>query len=95
MEWRPRQPTRWNRYCTTTLKQFLPKLELSRGQDVAEGHRHELQSLLGDHRVSLKRVRLCTELLQSESLHYVIDLRSVCDGSWQKVCELTLKSSYH
>uniref|UniRef100_A0A3B4FZB3 Coiled-coil and C2 domain containing 2A n=1 Tax=Pundamilia nyererei TaxID=303518 RepID=A0A3B4FZB3_9CICH len=55
MEWRPRQPTRWNRYCTTTLKQFLPKLELIRGQDVAEGHRHELQSLLGDYRVSLKK----------------------------------------
>lgn len=54
MAWRPRHPTRWNRYCTTTLKQFLPKLELSGGRDVAEGHRHELQSLLGDHKVSLK-----------------------------------------
>ncbi|XP_041790997.1 coiled-coil and C2 domain-containing protein 2A isoform X1 [Chelmon rostratus] len=52
MEWRPRHPTRWNRYCTTTLKQFLPKLELSGGRDVAEGHRHELQSLLGDNRIS-------------------------------------------
>uniref|UniRef100_A0A671WHZ0 Coiled-coil and C2 domain containing 2A n=1 Tax=Sparus aurata TaxID=8175 RepID=A0A671WHZ0_SPAAU len=52
MEWRPRHPTRWNRYCTSTLKQFLPKLELSGGQDMAEGHRHELQSLLGDHRIS-------------------------------------------
>nr|XP_046248250.1 coiled-coil and C2 domain-containing protein 2A isoform X2 [Scatophagus argus] len=52
MEWRPRHPTRWNRYCTTILKQFLPKLELNRGRDVAEGHRHELQSLLGDNRVS-------------------------------------------
>uniref|UniRef100_A0A3Q3JIS1 C2 domain-containing protein n=1 Tax=Monopterus albus TaxID=43700 RepID=A0A3Q3JIS1_MONAL len=52
MEWRPRQPTRWNRYCTTTLKHFLPKLELSGGQDIAEGHRHELQNLLGDNRVS-------------------------------------------
>lgn len=51
MEWRPRHPTRWNRYCTTTLKQFLPKLEQSGGRDVAEGHRHELQSLLGDNRV--------------------------------------------
>ncbi|XP_029282122.1 coiled-coil and C2 domain-containing protein 2A-like [Cottoperca gobio] len=30
-EWRPRHPTRWNRFCTTTLKQFLPKLELSGG----------------------------------------------------------------
>lgn len=54
MEWRPRHPTRWNRYCNTTLKQFLPKLELSRGQDVAEGHRVELQNLLGDYRVSWK-----------------------------------------
>lgn len=54
MEWRPRHPTRWNRYCTSTLKQFLPKLELSGGQDMAEGHRHELQSLLGDHRVRLE-----------------------------------------
>ncbi|KAG7228889.1 hypothetical protein INR49_008667 [Caranx melampygus] len=52
MEWRPRHPTRWNRYCTTTLKQFLPKLELSGGRDVAEGHRHELQNLLGDNRIS-------------------------------------------
>uniref|UniRef100_A0A3Q1IF17 C2 domain-containing protein n=1 Tax=Anabas testudineus TaxID=64144 RepID=A0A3Q1IF17_ANATE len=52
MEWRPRHPTRWNRYCTTTLKQFLPKLEMSGGHDVAEGHRHELQSLLGDNRIS-------------------------------------------
>ncbi|XP_042339465.1 coiled-coil and C2 domain-containing protein 2A isoform X2 [Plectropomus leopardus] len=52
MEWRPRHPTRWNRYCTNTLKQFLPKLEQSGGQDIAEGHRHELQSLLGDNRIS-------------------------------------------
>uniref|UniRef100_A0A3B3TX68 Coiled-coil and C2 domain containing 2A n=1 Tax=Poecilia latipinna TaxID=48699 RepID=A0A3B3TX68_9TELE len=42
MEWRPRHPTRWNRYCNTTLKQFLPKLEQGRGQDVAESHRVEL-----------------------------------------------------
>lgn len=54
MDWRPRHPTRWNRYCNNTLKQFLPKLEQNGGQDVAEGHRHELQSLLGDYRVSLK-----------------------------------------
>lgn len=51
MEWRPRQPTHWNRYCTSILKQFLPKLELSEGRDTAEGHRHELQNLLGDMRV--------------------------------------------
>ncbi|TNN24325.1 Coiled-coil and C2 domain-containing protein 2A [Liparis tanakae] len=35
MEWRPRHPTRWNRYCTTTLKQFLPKLEQSGGRDIS------------------------------------------------------------
>lgn len=55
MEWRPRLPTRWNRHYTTTLKQFLPKLELSRGRDMADEHCHELLSLMGEHRVSLNR----------------------------------------
>lgn len=59
MNWRPRHPTRWNRYCNTILKQFLPKLELSRGQEVTEGHRHELQSLLGDYRASIKHIYDC------------------------------------
>lgn len=71
MEWRPRHPTRWNRYCSSTLKQFLPKLEMSGRQDLAEVHRHELQSLLGDHRVSRKRptsvVRIPSFLLQALS----------------------------
>ncbi|MBN3307485.1 C2D2A protein, partial [Amia calva] len=52
MEWRPRHPTRWNRYCTSTLRHFLPKLELSGGKDVGDEHRMELQSLLGDYRIS-------------------------------------------
>ncbi|XP_048108289.1 coiled-coil and C2 domain-containing protein 2A isoform X3 [Alosa alosa] len=52
MEWRPRHPTRWNRYCSSTLRHFLPKLELSGGRDVAEEHRLELQSLLGEYRIS-------------------------------------------
>ncbi|XP_054644566.1 coiled-coil and C2 domain-containing protein 2A isoform X2 [Dunckerocampus dactyliophorus] len=52
MAWRPHRPTRWNRYCTTALKQFLPKLELGGGREAGEGHRHELQSLLGDNRIS-------------------------------------------
>lgn len=52
MEWRPRQPTHWNRYCTSILKQFLPRLELSEGRDTAEEHRQDLQNLLGDMRVS-------------------------------------------
>ncbi|XP_055021211.1 coiled-coil and C2 domain-containing protein 2A [Boleophthalmus pectinirostris] len=51
MEWRPRHATRWNRFCCSALKQFLPKLEKSGGQDLAEGHRHELLSLLGDHKL--------------------------------------------
>lgn len=57
MEWRPRQPTHWNRYCTSILKQFLPKLEMSGGRDTAEGHRHELQNLLGDMRVRTRGCR--------------------------------------
>ncbi|XP_059502667.1 coiled-coil and C2 domain-containing protein 2A isoform X2 [Stegostoma tigrinum] len=52
MEWRPRYPTRWNRYCTSTLRQFLPKLELSRGGEVGDDHCAELQNLLGDYRIS-------------------------------------------
>uniref|UniRef100_A0A3Q1I2J5 Coiled-coil and C2 domain containing 2A n=1 Tax=Acanthochromis polyacanthus TaxID=80966 RepID=A0A3Q1I2J5_9TELE len=78
MEWRPRHPTRWNRYCTTTLKQFLPKLEMSRGQDVTEGHRHELQSLLGENRISgfplhlpFSEIRPIVEAVYSTGVHSV------------------------
>ncbi|KAM9849276.1 coiled-coil and C2 domain-containing protein 2A [Aulostomus maculatus] len=78
MEWRPRHPTRWNRYCTTTLKQFLPKLEQSRGQEVSEGHRHELQSLLGDNRISgfplhlpFSEVRPIIEAMYSTGVHNI------------------------
>ncbi|XP_056411152.1 coiled-coil and C2 domain-containing protein 2A [Hyla sarda] len=52
MEWRPRHPTRWNRYCTSTLRQFLPLLEQNQGKDVEEDHRAELQRQLGDYRFS-------------------------------------------
>lgn len=52
MEWRPHQPTHWNRYCISILKKFLPKLELSERQSIAERHCHELQKLLGDLRIS-------------------------------------------
>nr|XP_020459011.1 coiled-coil and C2 domain-containing protein 2A [Monopterus albus] len=78
MEWRPRQPTRWNRYCTTTLKHFLPKLELSGGQDIAEGHRHELQNLLGDNRISgfplnlpFSEIRPIIEAVYSTGVHNI------------------------
>ncbi|XP_069782123.1 coiled-coil and C2 domain-containing protein 2A isoform X4 [Narcine bancroftii] len=52
MEWRPRHPTRWNRYCTSTLRQFLPKLELNQGREFGDDHCVELLSLLGDYRIS-------------------------------------------
>ncbi|KAM9384360.1 coiled-coil and C2 domain-containing protein 2A isoform 2-T2 [Pholidichthys leucotaenia] len=78
MEWRPRHPTRWNRYCTSTLKQFLPRLEKSRSQDVAEGHCHELQSLLGDHQISgfplnfpFSDIRPIIEAVYSTGVHNV------------------------
>lgn len=48
MEWRPHQPTHWNRYCISILNKFLPKLELSEREATAERHCHELQKLLGD-----------------------------------------------
>ncbi|XP_056270591.1 coiled-coil and C2 domain-containing protein 2A isoform X2 [Pseudoliparis swirei] len=76
MEWRPRHPTRWNRYCTSTLKQFLPKLEQSGGRDVSEGHRHELQGLLGDNRISgfplhlpFSEIRPIVEAVHSTGVH--------------------------
>uniref|UniRef100_A0A3Q3W296 C2 domain-containing protein n=1 Tax=Mola mola TaxID=94237 RepID=A0A3Q3W296_MOLML len=78
MEWRPRHPTRWNHYCITTLKRFLPKLELSEGRDMAEGHRHELQSLLGDNRISgftlhlpFSEIRPIIEAVHSTGVHSV------------------------
>uniref|UniRef100_A0A3B5KVH3 Coiled-coil and C2 domain containing 2A n=1 Tax=Takifugu rubripes TaxID=31033 RepID=A0A3B5KVH3_TAKRU len=52
MEWRPHQPTHWNRYCISVLRQFLPKLELSERECMAERHCHKLQKLLGDTRIS-------------------------------------------
>ncbi|XP_069833527.1 coiled-coil and C2 domain-containing protein 2A [Dendropsophus ebraccatus] len=52
MEWRPRHPTRWNRYCTSTLRNFLPLLEQNQGKDVEEDHRAELLRQLGDYRFS-------------------------------------------
>ncbi|XP_043918517.1 coiled-coil and C2 domain-containing protein 2A [Protopterus annectens] len=52
MEWRPRHPTRWNRYCTSTLRNFLPLLEHNQGKDVEYDHQSELQKQLGDYRFS-------------------------------------------
>ncbi|XP_060135062.1 coiled-coil and C2 domain-containing protein 2A isoform X1 [Zootoca vivipara] len=52
MGWRPRHLTRWNRYCTSTLRHFLPLLEKNQGKDVEDDHQAELQKQLGDYRVS-------------------------------------------
>ncbi|XP_068599686.1 coiled-coil and C2 domain-containing protein 2A [Brachionichthys hirsutus] len=78
MEWRPRNPTRWNRYCISTLKQFLPKLEQMRGRGGDEGHRHELQSLLGNYRISgfplhlpFSEIRPIIEAVHSTGVHNV------------------------
>ena len=51
MDWRPRHLTRWNRYCTSTLRHFLPLLERNQ-EDVEDDHRAELLKQLGDYRVS-------------------------------------------
>ncbi|XP_060793645.1 coiled-coil and C2 domain-containing protein 2A isoform X1 [Neoarius graeffei] len=78
MEWRPRHPTRWNRYCTSTLRHFLPKLERSGGREVAEEHRLELQSLLGDYRISgfplhlpFSEIQPIVEAVHSTGVHSV------------------------
>ncbi|KAM8780292.1 protein CC2D2B [Rhynchonycteris naso] len=45
MEWRPKQPTRWNRQCTSILRQILPKLELGTGRSVSSEEDCEFKSL--------------------------------------------------
>lgn len=62
MDWRPRHLTRWNRYCTSTLRHFLPLLERSQGEDVEDDHRRELLKQLGDYRVSTNGSKLGQEL---------------------------------
>lgn len=78
MEWRPRHPTRWNRYCTSTLKRFLPRLEQSLGQDMADSHCHDLQKMLGDYKISgfplhlpFSEVRPIIEAVYSTGVHNV------------------------
>ncbi|KAM9197163.1 protein CC2D2B isoform 1-T1 [Dugong dugon] len=46
MEWRPKQPTRWNRQCTSILRQILPKLELGTGSFVSSEEESEFERLL-------------------------------------------------
>uniref|UniRef100_A0A8C6YU46 Coiled-coil and C2 domain containing 2A n=1 Tax=Nothoprocta perdicaria TaxID=30464 RepID=A0A8C6YU46_NOTPE len=83
MEWRPRHLTRWNRYCTSTLRHFLPLLEQNRGKDVEDDHQAELQKQLGDYRVSgfpihmpFSEVGPLIEAVHSTGVH-TIDIPSV------------------
>ncbi|XP_047557975.1 protein CC2D2B isoform X3 [Lutra lutra] len=46
MEWRPKQPTRWNRQCTYILRKILPKLELGTGSFVSSEEESEFERLL-------------------------------------------------
>ncbi|XP_059673883.1 coiled-coil and C2 domain-containing protein 2A [Gavia stellata] len=78
MEWRPRHVTRWNRYCTSTLHNFLPLLEQNRGKDVEDNHQAELQKQLGDYRVSgfpihmpFSEVRPLIEAVHSTGVHTI------------------------
>uniref|UniRef100_A0A8D2MIZ9 Coiled-coil and C2 domain containing 2A n=1 Tax=Zonotrichia albicollis TaxID=44394 RepID=A0A8D2MIZ9_ZONAL len=83
MEWRPTRPTRWNRYCTSTLRNFLPLLEQNQGKDVEDDHQAELQKQLGDYRVSgfpihmpYSEVRPLIEAVHSTRVH-TIDVSNV------------------
>ncbi|XP_045710345.1 protein CC2D2B [Phyllostomus hastatus] len=46
MEWRPKQPTRWNRQCTSVVRQILPRLELGTGSFVSSEEESEFDRLL-------------------------------------------------
>uniref|UniRef100_A0A8B9Z4M5 Coiled-coil and C2 domain containing 2A n=1 Tax=Buteo japonicus TaxID=224669 RepID=A0A8B9Z4M5_9AVES len=83
MEWRPRHLTRWNRYCTSTLRNFLPLLEQNQGKDIEDDHQAELQKQLGDYRVSgfpihmpFSEVRPLIEAVHSMGVH-TIDVSNV------------------
>uniref|UniRef100_A0A8C3JMQ5 Coiled-coil and C2 domain containing 2A n=1 Tax=Calidris pygmaea TaxID=425635 RepID=A0A8C3JMQ5_9CHAR len=83
MEWRPRHLTRWNRYCTSTLRNFLPLLEQNQGKDIEDDHQAELQKQLGDYRVSgfpihmpYSEVRPLIEAVHSTGVH-TIDVSNV------------------
>ncbi|XP_051679079.1 protein CC2D2B isoform X2 [Oryctolagus cuniculus] len=46
MEWRPKHPTRWNRQCTSILRQILPKLEFGTGSFVSPEEDSDFERLL-------------------------------------------------
>ncbi|EDL37591.1 RIKEN cDNA 5730509K17 [Mus musculus] len=74
---------RWNRYCTSTLRHFLPLLERSQGEDIEDDHRAELLKQLGDYRFSgfplhmpYSEVKPLVEAVYSTGVHN-IDLPNV------------------
>uniref|UniRef100_A0A8C3XVW0 Coiled-coil and C2 domain containing 2A n=1 Tax=Chelydra serpentina TaxID=8475 RepID=A0A8C3XVW0_CHESE len=78
MEWRPRHLTRWNRYCTSTLRHFLPLLEQFQGKAVEDDHQAELQKQLGEYRVSgfpihmpFSEVKPLIEAVHSTGVHTI------------------------
>ncbi|XP_054546514.1 protein CC2D2B isoform X3 [Talpa occidentalis] len=46
MEWRPKQPTHWNRQCSFILQKILPKLELGTGRFISAKEESEFERLL-------------------------------------------------
>uniref|UniRef100_H0XWW8 Coiled-coil and C2 domain containing 2B n=1 Tax=Otolemur garnettii TaxID=30611 RepID=H0XWW8_OTOGA len=46
MEWRSQHPTRWNRQCTSILRQILPKLELGMERFASSEEESEFEKLL-------------------------------------------------
>ncbi|XP_053161349.1 protein CC2D2B isoform X3 [Hemicordylus capensis] len=46
MEWRSRQPTRWNRQCISVLRQILPKLEFRNGSSTIEKEETDMEPIL-------------------------------------------------
>ncbi|XP_012509935.1 PREDICTED: protein CC2D2B [Propithecus coquereli] len=46
MGWRPQHPTRWNRQCSSILRQILPKLEVGKGSFASYEKESEFERLL-------------------------------------------------
>ncbi|EDL99956.1 rCG36040 [Rattus norvegicus] len=72
-----------DRYCTSTLRHFLPLLERSQGEDIEDDHRAELLKQLGDYRFSgfplhmpYSEVKPLIEAVYSTGVHN-IDLPNV------------------
>ncbi|CAH1773716.1 unnamed protein product [Owenia fusiformis] len=52
MEWRPRNITRWNRFCMQAFRTLLPRLEATRGKGMQDETIQELASILSNYKLS-------------------------------------------